>query len=356
MLWILITQILLGGLDATSHAIIIDTSRLWSNYRHTTNALSFYSVVRKMGIPSHRISLLIPGDIECNPRNTFPGEVFHTPSSNLYARVRADYKGDEISRESISRLLAGRHAPHTPRSYRLRSRSDSKLFVFLTGHSGIGFAKLQDTEEFYAVEIAELFDEMDIKERYRKMLWIGDTCRAASLHDEFYSKNIVSVGSSGDRESSYSRHRIEDLGISVVDRFSYSAEIFLNKHIVSRSKLGMSVRSFAHSDNFPRRELLSDVSTRTDLYEADDGGRLLDFISDTDEIVKASIAVGDWSAGTVGFAQNNQRSVEKPLLSRNNGIRSQFVDKADNNRVIFGRYTLGITVLPILVVLAKHLG
>lgn len=343
--------------EGATFALLIDTSRLWANYRHTANVLSVHSIVRQMGIPSHRISLLIPGDIECNPRNPIPGEVFHTPSFNLYTHVRSSYKGDEISRESISRLLSGRHSPHTPRSQRLLTRGDSKLFIFLTGHSGIGFAKLQDTEEFYAVEIAELFDEMQKKERYKKMLWVGDTCRAASLHEEFYSENIVAVGSSGNRESSYSRHRIDDLGISVVDRFSYSAELFLRRHIVSRFELGMSVRFFASAANFPRRDLLSDITLRTDLSQLSDGGTLIDYIGDADTMSKnRDFKIGHWSfkVRTIKDPPQKVRQVESFYRSRDPSSYYDHPLTGNNKSPVQSQYWIGVTVIPFLALFARY--
>ena len=51
----------------TSHtnnwAVIVDTSRYWFNYRHVSNALSFYHTVKRMGIPDSQIILMLADDM-----------------------------------------------------------------------------------------------------------------------------------------------------------------------------------------------------------------------------------------------------------------------------------------------------
>ena len=277
---------------SANNALIIDTSRQWCNYRHTTNVLSLYSVVKAMGIPDHRITLMVNGDVPCNARNADPGTVFHTRPNNLYTKVQIDYKGEEISSETISRVIKGKHVPHTPRNRRLLAAPEDNLFVFMTGHSGPGFAKIQADEEFYAADFGHMFKEMEQVGRYSNLFWVADTCKAGSLHSEFYSENFVAVGSSGEDESSYSRHGDRDLGVSVVDRFSYHAEDILTRSLINRSNLNLTIREFTR--HFDRSMLMSGVSTR---FETDKrgGGRILDFVSDSDGVQSANIVVGDWT-------------------------------------------------------------
>jgi phosphatidylinositol glycan class K len=261
---------------AVNHAVLIDTSRLWSNYRHTSNILSFYNLLRHLGFSDRRITMFLTGDVPCHPSNSESGEVYHTRGHNLYASADSDVKGDEISKERIARLLSGKHSRWSPRDVRIVPGNDSRVLIFLTGHSGVGFAKIQDGEEFFAVDFADTLHEMFETGMYKELMWIGDTCRAASLHNQFYSKNIVSIGSSQEKQSSYSRHGDPKLGVNIVDRFSFNSELFLNASLRHRSNISLDVKDFVSL--FNHEILLSDASFRTDLIESKSfPRRMIDF-------------------------------------------------------------------------------
>merc|ERR1712217_895928 len=171
-------------------------------------------------------------DMPCNPRNSKPGQVFNEMyhHQNLYGEdVEVDYRGDEVSVENFLRLLTGRHPPSTPRSKRLLTDSSSNIFIFITGHSGEEFIKFQDWEEITSNDIADGFKQMHAQQRYKKIFWVSDTCQAATLQNQFESPDIIGFGSSGKKENSYSHHVDHELGVAVIDRFTYYALEFLNR-------------------------------------------------------------------------------------------------------------------------------
>lgn len=155
-------------------AVIVDASRYYYNYRHASNALSFYHTVKRLGIPDSQIILFLAEDYACNARNKYPGTVFRDSSQyglNLYggggtgtstrgrgagggrkeeeehAHVEVDYRGDAVSVDNFLKLLTGRHEKDTPRHQRLLTDRDSNVLIFATGHSGSRFLKFQDWEE-----------------------------------------------------------------------------------------------------------------------------------------------------------------------------------------------------------------
>ncbi|KNC78075.1 hypothetical protein SARC_09483 [Sphaeroforma arctica JP610] len=188
-------------------AVLVCTSRFWFNYRHIANTLSFYYMVKKMGIPDSNIILMLPDDIGCNPRNPFPAHVFNNAAHklNVYgSNVEVDYRGYDVSVETFIRLMTDRLPVGTPQSRRLRTDKDSNLLVFLTGHGGDGFIKFQDAEELTSQDVGDIFQQMHEKGRYNEVLFMVDTCQAATLYDHVRSPNIVNVASSVLGESSYS--------------------------------------------------------------------------------------------------------------------------------------------------------
>merc|ERR1711924_314558 len=95
--------------------------------------------------------------------------------------------------------------------------------------SGEEFIKFQDWEEITSTDIADAFAQMHKQRRYRRIFWISDTCQAATLQNQFYSPNIIAIGSSGKKENSYSHHVDHELGIAIVDRFTYQALDFMKR-------------------------------------------------------------------------------------------------------------------------------
>ena len=65
--------------------------------------------------------------------------------------------------------------------------------------------------------------------RYNELLFVVDTCQGATLTKQFYTPNIVAIGSSRYGENSYSHGVDKEIGLSLMDRFSfYSMEFFAN--------------------------------------------------------------------------------------------------------------------------------
>lgn len=91
----------------------------------------------------------------------------------------------------------------------------------MTGHGGEDFLKFQDAEEVGAQDIADAFGQMHEKKRYHEILFMIDTCQAASMYSRIYSPNILAAASSQTGESSYSHHLDYEIGVAVIDRFTY---------------------------------------------------------------------------------------------------------------------------------------
>lgn len=213
-------------------AVLVSTSRFWFNYRHMANVLSMYRTVKRLGIPDSQIILMLSDDIACNPRNAFPGSIFNNKDQaiDLYGNlIEVDYRGYEVTVENFIRLLTDRWDTNHPRSKRLLTDENSNIFVYLTGHGGNEFLKFQDSEELGAHDIADAFEQMYEKKRYNEIFFMIDTCQANSMYERFYSPNILAVGSSAVDESSYSHHSDLDIGVAVIDRFTFFTLDFLEK-------------------------------------------------------------------------------------------------------------------------------
>uniref|UniRef100_A0A2P2I834 GPI-anchor transamidase-like n=1 Tax=Hirondellea gigas TaxID=1518452 RepID=A0A2P2I834_9CRUS len=257
--------------DGSSHsnnwAVLVDTSRFWFNYRHVANVLSMYRSVKRLGIPDSQIILMVADDMACNPRNPRPATVFNNAHQhiNVYGEdVEVDYRGYEVTVENFVRLLTGRLSPSTPRSKRLLTDDGSNVLLYMTGHGGDGFLKFQDSEEITNVELADAFEQMWQKKRYNEILFIIDTCQAASMYEHFYSPNILAIASSLVGEDSLSHHVDPAIGVYIIDRFTYYALDFLERVTPGSSH---TLQQFLQV--CPKRVCISTVGVRRDLYNRD---------------------------------------------------------------------------------------
>merc|ERR1712151_480757 len=68
---------------------------------------------------------------------------------------------------------------------------------------------------------------MYLSNRYNEILLIVDTCEAKTLYKKIYSPNIIALTSSKLGESSLSHHSDDQIGVYVIDRFTYHLLNFL---------------------------------------------------------------------------------------------------------------------------------
>lgn len=265
-------------------AVLVSTSRFWFNYRHMANTLSLYRTVKKLGIPDSQIILMLSDDIACNPRNAFPGSVFNNMDEaiDLYGEsIEVDYRGYEVTVENFMRLLTDKWDSDQPRSKRLLTDENSNIFIYLTGHGGNEFLKFQDAEEISAHDLADAFSQMYDQKRYNEIFFMIDTCQANTMYEKIHSPNILAVGSSEIEESSYSHHSDMDIGVAVIDRFTYYTLDFLEK--IDRDSKETMDKLFAE---YTFENVHSHPGIRTDLFKRNVSEVLLtDFFGNVQNVV-----------------------------------------------------------------------
>ncbi|CCF58085.1 hypothetical protein KAFR_0D04370 [Kazachstania africana CBS 2517] len=268
-------------------AVLVSTSRFWFNYRHMANVLSMYRTVKRLGIPDSQIILMLSDDVACNSRNLFPGSVFNNKDHaiDLYGEsVEVDYRGYEVTVENFIRLLTDRWSEDQPKSKRLLTDENSNIFIYMTGHGGDDFLKFQDAEEIASEDIADAFAQMHEKKRYNEIFFMIDTCQANTMYSKFYSPNILAVGSSELDESSYSHHSDVEIGVAVIDRFTYYTLEFMEQ--IEKSS-NLTLQDLVDSYTFEK--VHSHVGVRTDLMERDPKDILItDFFASVQNILPDS--------------------------------------------------------------------
>ena len=108
-----------------------------------------------------------------------------------------------------------------------------------------------------------------------------DTCQANTMYEKIHSPNILAVGSSEIEESSYSHHSDMDIGVAVIDRFTYYTLDFLEK--IDRDSKETMDKLFAE---YTFENVHSHPGIRTDLFKRNVSEVLLtDFFGNVQNVV-----------------------------------------------------------------------
>lgn len=79
---------------------------------------------------------MLPDNYACNPRNPFPSEMLMDKKDYFPEDIEIDYRGADITVETILNLLRGRYPIGTPSNKRLDSNAESRIFIYMNGHGG----------------------------------------------------------------------------------------------------------------------------------------------------------------------------------------------------------------------------
>ena len=244
LLFLLLTIIIsdINASHSNNWAVLVGASRYWFNYRHIANTLSIYHSIKRMGIPDSQIILMISDDMACNDRNIYKGKVKASHAKEINSAieiydddVEVDYRGEECSVENLLKLLTNRVDENISINRRLLTDENSNILVYITGHGGDTFLKFHDKEEIQSQDLADAFQIMYTQKRYNEILFMIDTCQAATLYSYITAPNIIGIGSSVKDESSYSYMNDQSLGISLVDRFTHHTLRFFERGIKTQN-------------------------------------------------------------------------------------------------------------------------
>lgn len=252
------------GKDTFSHnnwAVIVCSSAYWFNYRHLSNALILYRIVKKLGIPDRRIILMNSLEVSHDSRNPLPGAVFASntslPQDNLWRDTIVDLRGAAVSSDQLINLLTGtlRNSGDLPI---LDSNENSNILIYMDGHGGDEFFKFHDGDELSAQSLGFSFTQMFIKKRYKEILFVVDTCQAATLAQHITAPRIVTVASSRKGENSFGYFANIDVGVTAVDRFTFMVGKFFDIYFINTIAKSKSLASWRQSvDQLSMADLLA---------------------------------------------------------------------------------------------------
>ncbi|CAD8064671.1 unnamed protein product [Paramecium sonneborni] len=240
IIFILFTTILCYRPIPQNQYIILSTSKFWFNYRQAINSLLIYQQLKEWRINDDQISLMIPEDTACNRKNSVPGVACAYDGQrepNLHKKVNWDFKRNDVNIKYWIDVMRNKYNRYTPQSRRLTLSKEQKLLMFMNGHGGDGYTKMQDTTYLLDFEMEKITKEMEFLELYSEAFLISDSCGAITLFETVKAKNMILLGSSSLGEKAYSHGRCSLLQIPKTDKFSLTTHNWLRKELDKRPNL-----------------------------------------------------------------------------------------------------------------------
>jgi len=147
---------------------------------------------------------------------------------------------------------------------------------------------------------------------YHELLFLIDTCQANTMYSKFYSPSIIASGSSKIDQSSYSHHADSDVGVAVIDRWTYYVLDFLETQVLNQQSKKTLGDLF---DIYDEEKIHSQPGVLWDLVEGgEQGGRerlIMDFFGNVQGVeVDGGVGVHADSVNVTGWRED-LRGIER---------------------------------------------
>lgn len=204
-------------------ALLVCSSNEWSNYRHASDVLFIYQKLKAIGYDDKHIVLVFDDVYSQNPRNIFPGTIFHSNDTTFYGNllkdVTVDYHIADLTPGDICDIMLGRKSEHLPTV--LDTDSTSNVFFYWTGHGYDGGFVWNNAGDFTSDHLRKVVSQMSREKRFRKMLICAEPCHSGSVIKAIDGiPGVLGIASSYATESSFADDYDYEMEVWMNDRFS----------------------------------------------------------------------------------------------------------------------------------------
>lgn len=169
-----------------------------------------------------------------------------------------------------------------------------------------------------------------------------DTCQANTMYSKLYSPNIIATGSSELDQSSYSHHADNDIGVAVIDRYTYYNLEFLETEVRDTSSKKTLGDLF---DSYTYEKIHSHAGVRYDLFrggaEAARSRLVTDFFGNVQDVevdgAKNTTLEEELLALSRTIAALHRRADEEENAVRKNGTSEVKVQRSAQNKMQFAK-------------------
>lgn len=212
-------------------AVVVGPSSGWTNYRHQSDALAMYTLLREGGVPDDHIILMLYDDIPTLTDNPRQGDVHNVPKGkNLRPAAEADYTGSSVNGDTLMQVLLGNRTAETP--VVLESTNSTDVFVYIASHGMPGATLFSGKERppVTTLKFTELTSRMEREGRYRQIVFFVDTCFGESVAQNATAKGMLYFTAASAQEPSLAAVYDMDIRQWLSDEFTATTLNAIREH------------------------------------------------------------------------------------------------------------------------------
>jgi len=219
-------------------AIIVGPSSGWTNYRHESDALAMYTLLKENGVPDDHIILMLYDDVPLSPQNPIRGDIHNmVGGANLRPEARVDYSGANVTVATFIDVLTGNRNALAP--VVLASDAGTDVFVYIASHGSPGnivFFSSGKATPFSAGDFTTVTDRMAREGKFRQMVFFVDTCFGGSVAADASAPGLLYFTGANRNEPSLGAVYDANIRQWLSDEFTRNVLIALreNPHITFR--------------------------------------------------------------------------------------------------------------------------
>lgn len=235
--YLALISLMIFEITCRNSAILFNNSKYYYNYRMVSNTVALYQKLKRLGFTDRDI-LVGSNQATFNayanyPANTQRLEDDDLKSNVLDSQTEIDLLNEDINLKRHLMAFSGRYEEGDPMNKRIDFDDVENLFIYLVGHGGDKYMKIQYLEILFSRHFSDFFKDLFIRHKVDKALVISDTCSAGTL---FYTVeddvNALMIGSSAWDDYALSMGFDKYIGQPLKDKFSY----YLIKHLEEMNK------------------------------------------------------------------------------------------------------------------------
>lgn len=244
-------------------ALLVATSKGWSNYRHQADVLAIYQQLKAAGYTDDHIILIVEDDIAFNTSNPEQGVVRVTlGGDNVHENVVVDYKMSDLQAGDFLAILKGERSERLP--VVMETGENDNVFVYWSGHGVPGAMCWND--DSYGItgdRLSATFMEMAQERSYRKLLMMVEACYSGGVMEkcEGVPGMLFITAANGDETSK-------------ADVFSTQLRVWMSNRFTSTFIEQIAENSSVAMRDLYYRLFINTVGSHVMVYNAENYGNL----------------------------------------------------------------------------------
>jgi ABC-type branched-subunit amino acid transport system substrate-binding protein/glycosylphosphatidylinositol transamidase (GPIT) subunit GPI8 len=213
-------------------ALIVAGSSGWENYRHQSDAMAKYHMLKSNGVQDDHIVLILADDLANAPENEEPGVIRNrVGGENLYEDIEIDYRLSQLNKQQVLDILAGRASAQLPTV--VESGPTDNLFVFWDSHGGSD-GLMYDVDDPTAEsadttltpqDLSDTVDYMYTEGRYRRMFVVVEACHGGVMGEVLTAPGVLLMAGANPFENSLGANYDPEIDTWLGNKFAYEFQL-----------------------------------------------------------------------------------------------------------------------------------